>query len=139
MRLGRKFAISRKGYWIATAALMISGYLAPAEGWLSTVILIGWFALYMARIRDAGRSPFVLLHLFAAMAIILAGALLAPEVFLKYIKDEEPASPPPVLDCVVFAASLAGGVAYYLWFSIWLGCVKAKPRATQAEIAENFT
>jgi uncharacterized membrane protein YhaH (DUF805 family) len=137
--LGRKPTIGRKSYWVVTGVLMVAGFVMPERGWLNIAIFFAWMMLYRARLRDAGRSAFAMLHLLAILALILIGAVFAPDAFLKYLGDTEPGQSPTTSQTVLFVTSLGAGMIYYLWFSIWLGCIKPSPRATTTEIVEHFS
>jgi uncharacterized membrane protein YhaH (DUF805 family) len=139
LRLGRKLTISRKGYWIATSVLMVAGFLMPEKRWLNIAIFFAWMMLYRARLRDAGRSAFAMLHLLAILALLLIGAVFAPDAFLKYVGGTQPGRPPTGFETALLVASLGVSVIYYFWFSIWLGCIKPAPRATTTEIVEHFS
>ena len=137
MRPGRKFTIGRKGYWIATAVLLALQWFGP--GITGVVLLAPWIMLYLARLRDAGRSAWRLLHLAAVMALVLLPVFLAPDAFGFYLSEAAGVPTPSTKDTVVFLVCMVGGMAYYIAFSIWLGCIRTKTRADPAALADAFS
>jgi uncharacterized membrane protein YhaH (DUF805 family) len=135
--LGRKFTLGRKGYWIATAALLAVQWLGPKS--LGVALLAPWIMLYMARLRDAGRSALHLLHLAAVVALILVPAFAAPEAFRTYMAETPTTQTPSTIDTIVFLVGVVGGIAYYVAFSIWLGCIRTKAPADPAALADAFS
>ena len=137
MRLGRKFTVGRKGYWIATVVLLAIQGFGP-EG-LGVALLAPWIMLYLARLRDAGRSARHLLHLAIVVALIVIPVFAAPEAYGTYLADVPSAQTPSTMETVVFLVGVAGGVIYYVAFSIWLGCIKTKAPADPAALADAFS
>ena len=139
MTRGRKLAIGRRGYWIATAVLLTVQWFAPKG--LGVAFLAPWVMLYLARLRDADRSALHLLHLAVMFALVLVPVFVAPDAFGAYLAEVPPAQAPTpsTRDTMVFVACMGGCLIYYLAFSIWLGWIKAPPRAHEAEIVEHFT
>jgi uncharacterized membrane protein YhaH (DUF805 family) len=132
-----KLTIGRKVYWIATAALLAAQWFGPKS--LGVVFLIPWIMIYLARLRDAGRSALHLLHLVAVFALVLIPVFVAPGAFEAYLADVPPAQAPSTRDTIVFVVCMVGCMIYYLAFSIWLGCIKTKRPADPAALADAFS
>lgn len=137
MRLGGKFTIGRKGYWIATAALLAIQWFGSKS--LGAAPLAPWIMLYLARLRDAGRSAVHLLHLAVIVVLIFIPVFVAPDAYGAYMADVPPAQTPSTRDTIVFLVCIVGAIIDYLAFSIWLGWIKTASRATAPEIADHFT
>lgn len=137
MRLGRKFTIGRKGYWIATVILLTIQGFGPEI--LGVALLAPWIMLYLARLRDAGRSALPLLHLAGAVVLVIIPAFAAPEAFGTYLADIPSAQTPSTMDTIVFLIGVVGGMIYYIAFSIWLGCIKTKAPVDPAALADAFS
>jgi uncharacterized membrane protein YhaH (DUF805 family) len=137
LRPGRKFTIDRKGYWIATAVLLALQWFGPKI--TGVVLLAPWIMLYLARLRDAGRSALHLLHLAAVMVLIFIPAFIAPDAFGAYLSDVPSEQAPSTVDTIVFLVCVVGCLVYYIAFSIWLGCIKTKARANPAALADAFS
>ena len=137
MKLGGKFTIDRKGYWIATAVLMALQWFGPKS--LGAALLAPWIMLYLARLRNAGRSALHLLHLAVVVLLIFIPAFATPEAFGAYLADAPSAQTPSTRDTLVFLVCIVSCMVYYIAFSIWLGCIKTAARTTAPEIAEHFT
>ncbi|CAN5496362.1 hypothetical protein BH10PSE3_BH10PSE3_32660 [soil metagenome] len=137
MRLGGKFTIGRKGYWIATAVLVALQWFGPKS--LGVALLAPWIMLYVARLRDAGRSALHLLHLAAMVVLIIIPLAIAPQSYWAYAAAVPVSRTPSMRDTIVFMVCMAGAVVYYLAFSIWLGCIRIKTRTDPATLAEAFS
>lgn len=134
--MGGKLTIGRKGYWIATAVLMTIQGFGPTG--LGLALLAPWIMLYLARLRNAGRSAAHLLHVAGAVVLIFIPVFATPEAFGAYMADVPPIGPLPIADTIVFLVCIVGAVAYYIAFSIWLGCIKTKAATDPAAIADAF-
>jgi uncharacterized membrane protein YhaH (DUF805 family) len=137
LRLGGKLTIGRQGYWIATAALLAIQWFGPKS--LGVALLAPWIMLYLARLRNAGRSALHLLHLVVAVALIFIPVFATPEAFGAYMADIPSARTPSTGDTIVFLVCIVGAVVYYLAFSIWLGCVRTKTTIAPAVLADTFS
>ena len=132
-----KLTISRKVYWIATAVLLTAQWFGPKS--LGAAFLVPWIMLYLARLRDAGRSALHLLHLAAVFGLVFIPVFVAPQAFEAYLADAPPAQSPSTRDTIVFVVCMAGCMIYYLAFSIWLGCIKSKTSTSPAVVADTFS
>ncbi len=134
-----KLKPGRRDYWLATAALMTAGTLASEKGFLSNVIFFAWLALYVARLRDAGRSLFAMLHLLGCFALIFIAAIFASNAFLKYFSIAEPGQAVSIAESIIFFVCIGSAIPYFLWFSIWLGCIKTgATSASPTAVADTF-
>ena len=132
-----KLTVGRKGYWIATAVLLVVQWFGPKS--LGLALLAPWIMLYMARLRDAGRSMLHLLHLLVVVVLVFIPVFVAPKAFEAYLNDPPVAAAPSTGDTVVFIVCIVGCLIYYLAFSIWLGCIKTKPPTDPATLADAFS
>ena len=136
MTLG-KLTVGRKGYWIATAALVAVQWFGPKG--LGLALLAPWIILYLARLRDAGRSARHLLHLVAVVTLVFIPVFIAPKAFEAYLSDVPSGQTPSTGETIVFLVCMVGCLIYYFAFSIWLGCVKTKTPADPAALADAFS
>lgn len=137
MKPGRKFTIGRKGYWIATVVLLAIQGFGPKG--LGVALLAPWIMLYLARLRDAGRSALHLLHLAVVTGLIFIPAFAAPAALDAYLSDAPTGLTTSARDTIVFLVCVGGAVVYYIAFSIWLGCVRTKAPADPAAFADAFS
>lgn len=137
MRLGGKLTIGRKGYWIATVVLLVVQGFGPKG--LGVALLAPWIMLYLARLRNAGRSALHLLHLAVVVGLILIPAFAAPAALNAYLADAPTGLTTSASDTIVFVACVGGAIVYYLAFSIWLGCIKTRTPVDPATLVDTFS
>ena len=106
---------------------------------LGVALLAPWIILYLARLRDAGRSALHLLHLVAVVALVFIPVFAAPKAFEAYLSDAPSARTPSTGDTIVFLVCMVGCLIYYFAFSIWLGCIKTKTPTNPAALADTFS
>jgi uncharacterized membrane protein YhaH (DUF805 family) len=137
VKLGRKLTIGRRGYWVATAALMALQGFGPNG--IALPLLAAWIMLYLARLRDAGRPALHLLHLAAVVILVFIPAFAAPDAFQAYLENASAAREPSTKSTVLFLVCMVGGLIYYFAFSIWLGCIKTRATPTPDVLADAFS
>ena len=135
MRLA-KLSLDRKWYWIVTAIMTAAQLFGPEA--VGYALFVPWFVLYLARLRNAGRSALHLLHLVPVVVLILVPMFIVPGAATAYLGGSVSAPEPSTRDTLLFLAFMLSAIAYYLAFAIWLGCIRSKT-SPQATVADTFS
>lgn len=104
---------------------------------ITHILFVPWFVLYLARLRNAGRSAWHVLHVVPIFALVLTPVFVAPDAFATYTGNGAAVPAPSTTDTLVFLACMLVAIAYYLAFAIWLGCIRPKA-PPQASLADTF-